>query len=719
MVVYWLLSGLVSGIIAAHFLGKFSLIFAFLGLFFLCLLSVRTRKVAVFSLFLSLGFAFTLLRISYSFSPNYGQSMDYTVKSHRLIIQGEDYAAWQGKVLEPTDLAGATILIYSESYKAGVYTLKGSLYPPVHYRNPGQGWHFLRKVYAGEIGVLNNPHINQSREYRPYLVERWRNSLRQRMLANMGHGDGASLALALITGDRSLLGGQLRKSVYLTGVGHILALSGLHISILTALILLALKALGISRRMAGIISMVLLFFYVVMVGPSPSLIRAVLMSAYATAAMLSGRERHGLQALLWSAAAMLVFNPLWLYDYAFVFSFLATYICLTVGLRLEKHLCFLPSPIARAASMTLIIQAVALPLTMYLFGSFSLWSPLANMVIVPLMPLMAGFSLLAGLPGMAGRVLSMPAELLLSGVADFVKLMAEFPLSISLGGYTLALLAGGSVILFIFLYGRGKQLLPLFLAICVVCCCLWTVTAQATISVWFLDVGQGDAILLRNRGAWILVDCGDTYAGERAVVPALAALGVSHLQAVIVTHPHEDHAGGLQAVLSEFTVGKILVNADFLDSQWGEVALGAQVVRGSYFLADNIQIYSHNIPLHNENNGSLLVSLTAPGGKLLLTGDLEGEGELLYQNRLGRHEVLKVAHHGSRASTQREFLHSVQPTHAVISCGLANRYDFPHEETLERLNRSGANIFRTDVHGYVCFRFWPWQRYTITTFMGR
>ncbi len=416
---------------------------------------------------------------------------------------------------------------------------------------------------------------------------------------------------------------------------------------------------------------------------------------------------------------MLLYNPLWLFDYAFVFSFLATFVCLTVGLRLEKHLGFLPEPVARTASMTIIIQTVALPLTIYLFGSFSLWSPLANMVIVPLMPLLTGFSLLAGLPGQVGRVLALPGGLLLGGVAEFVKLLAETPLSICMGGLPLVLFAGGSALLLLFLTGRGKKIFPVLLAICVGCCGLWTVAARGTISVWILDVGQGDAILLRNWGHWVLVDCGDTHAGERAVVPTLEFLGVRRLQALIITHPHDDHAGGLEAVLARFPVDKILVNASFMDSPWREIAPGAQVVRSHYSLADNIQIYSHSIPLPNENDGSLLISLTAPGGKFLMTGDLEEAGERLYLHRLGRHQVLKVAHHGSNSSTQADFLSRVRPNIAVISCGLGNKYDFPHRETLDKLSQTGVSTYRTDTHGYVRMRFWPWKRYTITTFTGR
>lgn len=719
MIICWLLSGLVAGIAAAHFSGQLTLLWIFCGASILFLLFPRTRKLAVFAVFLSLSFAITLLRLNCLHTPVYGESMSFTLRSQRLVQQGVDECAWLAKVLEPAELTGAKVLVYSESFQPGIYSAQGTLLPPVKYRNPNQSWHYLRKIYMGEIGVLRDPRIVQCQQYKPGLLERWRTSYRSHILANLGRSDSASLALALTVGDRSLLSSDLRASVYLTGVGHVLALSGLHIGILMGLILLALKAVGISRSLAELIGLGFLFLYLALVGPSPSLVRAVLMSAYATAAFLAGRERLGLPALLWSAAAMLLYNPLWLFDYAFVFSFVATLVCLTAGSRVNKYLGFLPESIARAAAMTLAVQAVLLPMTLFLFGSISLWAPLANMVIIPLMPFLTALSLLAGLPGLAGSVLAVPADLLLRGVADFLKLLAEIPLSLYFGGLPLALLAGGSVLLMLQLWGRARQYLAWILVLCVAISGLWILTDRLCCTIWFLDVGQADAILIRNRGNWILVDCGDAYAGEGAVVPALTFLGVRRLDALIITHSHDDHAGGLQAVLARFPVENVLVNGSFINSPWAELVPQARVVRGHYSLADNLHIYAHNLPLSEENDCSLLISLTAPGGSVLLTGDLQAEGERMYFGELSPHAVLKVAHHGSSSSTSEDFLRRVRPRTAVISCGLGNRYALPHGETLDRLRDSGAEILRTDVHGCVRMRFWPWPSYTVTTFTGR
>jgi competence protein ComEC len=335
------------------------------------------------------------------------------------------------------------------------------------------------------------------------------------------------------------------------------------------------------------------------------------------------------------------------------------------------------------------------------------------------MPFLTALSLLAGLPGLAGSVLAVPADLLLRGVADFLKLLAEIPLSLYFGGLPLALLAGGSVLLMLQLWGRARQYLAWILVLCVAISGLWILTDRLCCTIWFLDVGQADAILIRNRGNWILVDCGDAYAGEGAVVPALTFLGVRRLDALIITHSHDDHAGGLQAVLARFPVENVLVNGSFINSPWAELVPQARVVRGHYSLADNLHIYAHNLPLSEENDCSLLISLTAPGGSVLLTGDLQAEGERMYFGELSPHAVLKVAHHGSSSSTSEDFLRRVRPRTAVISCGLGNRYALPHGETLDRLRDSGAEILRTDVHGCVRMRFWPWPSYTVTTFTGR
>jgi competence protein ComEC len=708
----WVLAGFVLGILGSELFNSLILGWVCFGLGLFLLLLKRGQKIALFVLFLGAGMLLTFFRLERLYLPDYGSENSYIVRSTRLVQEGDDYFAWQGKVLEPKNLAGAVVLIYSDQYRPGVYSLLGPLYPPVQYRNPGQGWHYKRRLYAGEIGILNRPQIRSFQELPLSLIEKARSSYRNNIAANIANADSAALALALTTGDRSLLQGELKSSVYMTGVGHVMAMSGLHVGILLGLSLTLMRRLGLSRVFSGLAGFACIIIFVIFAGPSPSLVRAVLMSAWGIAALIWGREKQGMQALQWTGFFMLLYNPLWLFDYAFVFSFAATFVCLATRGRLDKLLAFLPELIRRTGSITIIIQLVALPLTICLFGSSSLWSPLANIVIIPLMPVLTGFSLLAGLiPGALGIIISLPAMYLLGGVAEFLSLLNQFPLPIEFGGLALTLSAVISGGLLLHLSGLAvRKTAYLTVAGLLVTVLIYTFMAYGVTTVWFLDVGQGDSILIRSRGQWVLVDCGDYFAGEKAVLPTLRFLGVDKLKALILTHPHADHVGGMEPVLANIPVEQVL------SSFMSESVAATVITQEAKVLAD-LEVFSHNLIVSNPNDASLLVSLG--GNKLLLTGDIEEEGERLYWHRIVPHQVLKVPHHGSNTSSSPEFLLKVQPQAAVISCGLGNRFGLPGKVTLENLAQVRSQVYRTDLSGFVRIDFWPWGTFSIITFLGR
>jgi competence protein ComEC len=702
------LAGLAFGILTAELfhLWVLGLISLGLGLF---LLFVKGRKdIALFSLFLAAGILLTVPRIEALCSPDYGSETTYVIRSARLVQDGVDYCVWQGKVLEPKKLAGTVVLVYSEQYASGTYCLQGRLLPPVQYRNPGQGWHYKRKVYAGEIGVLKWPQIRSFLPAPLSFIERARVCFRNNIAANLVHEDSAALALALTTGDRSLLRGELKNSVFKTGVGHTIAMSGMHVGILMALALTALQRLGLGRGLASIIGFIGILLFLLFAGPSPSLVRAVLMSGFGIAALLAGKEKIGVQALQWTCFAMLLFNPLWLFDYAFILSFIATFVCLAGAGAFEKYLAFLPAPVRRPGSVTIIIQLVALPLSIGLFGSSSWWAPAANLVIIPLMPLLTGGSLLAGLiPGTAGRIMALPAFFLLRGMAAFLTLLNQFPLPIEIGGIGLGFTAVASMALLLHFLGLSAKKAAYFavIGILITAVC-FNFMAYGVTSVWFLDVGQGDSILIREKGQWILVDCGDSSAGEKAVLPTLKFLGVNRLSALILTHPHADHAGGAEAVLANLPAEQVISNFQ---------AESISAVRARAL--SDLAVFSHNLSLQNLNDTSLLISFG--GDKVLLTGDIEAAGERLYWVRIGPHSVLKVAHHGSNTSSSPEFLAKVQPQVAIVSCGLGNQFGMPGGNTLENLAKAGARVYRTDLSGCVRVDFWPWGTFSVTTFVGR
>lgn len=720
MVIVWVLAGLVAGIVAAELFRSLAMAWLFLGAG-IGLILIDKKRFALLFFALAAGILCTIPHLDMLIKPEcyYGQLTQFKVKSVKLVQEADEYYAWQGIIHEPKEIAGSKVIIYSQEYMPGIYTLSGTLFPPVQYRNPGQGWHYKRKIYLGEAGVLLYPRVVNFQPVQLSVLDRVRGNFRSNIYSNLGGSDGSALALALTTGDRSLMDKDMKSAVYLTGVGHIMALSGLHVSIIAGLLLLALRKLGLNRVFASAAAVLLLVLYLGFVGPAPSLIRAVLMSAYSLTAVLVGRERYGVAALLWAGFAMLMYNPLWLFDYAFIYSLLATYICIVAGNRLEKYLAFLPEGLRKTASVSLIVQITALPLSIYLFGSFPLLAPLTNLIIIPLMPLLTVLSLGAGLfSGTMGMLISWPAEQVLTGVANILSLLNQFAFSLKLGGIYLAFAGAACACLLLYLAGAGKKIVISGLVLSLMLFPLHSIWINQTSSIWFFDVGQGDSVLIRKNSQWILIDCGDNKAGAWAVVPAMKFLGVDRLTAVIITHPHADHVGGLNSVLENFSVDVILVNNNFADSEWFDPELPTKIVRNAEPVERGLSVYSHGLSLTNINDTSLLAMLECWGIRVLFTGDIEVEGERLYYNRISAHQILKVPHHGSNTSSSPTFVERVKPESAIISCGLGNSFGLPRVETLNNLEEAGAVIYRTDLSGCIQVIIWPWSQYSIVTFRG-
>jgi len=235
------------------------------------------------------------------------------------------------------------------------------------------------------------------------------------------------------------------------------------------------------------------------------------------------------------------------------------------------------------------------------------------------------------------------------------------------------------------------------------------------IIVAFLDVGQGDSILIRSRDHAVLIDGGDVNRQE-PVLTYLRQVGVSRLDYVIATHPHSDHIGGLIAVLNRVDVGYVLMPG---------------VIHTTTAFENFISVIEHNqIPTHapvpgenfragiidftvlapargfagsNLNDASIVVRLDHGDTSFLFTGDAEANNEraMLASGQDLRADVIKIGHHGSRTSTTEAFLDEVQPVAAVISLGRGNRFGHPHSEVLERLAYRGISVYRTDELGTV------------------
>lgn len=232
----------------------------------------------------------------------------------------------------------------------------------------------------------------------------------------------------------------------------------------------------------------------------------------------------------------------------------------------------------------------------------------------------------------------------------------------------------------------------------------------------FIDVGQGDCILIQDTDTNILIDAGTTESGS-AICAYLENLGINYLDCFIGTHPHEDHLGGAAAVLSEFKVGKVYLNGETSNSYFferlvdtllnGNITPNIPEFNSVYQFGNfGVEFLSPTIDFENTNNNSLVTMVSYGNIKALFTGDSERpvEAELVKSGVSLNADILKTGHHGSRNASSDEFLMAVNPRVAVIQCGKDNSYGHPHIEVLERLERLSIPVLRTDETGSVVLR---------------
>lgn len=239
---------------------------------------------------------------------------------------------------------------------------------------------------------------------------------------------------------------------------------------------------------------------------------------------------------------------------------------------------------------------------------------------------------------------------------------------------------------------------------------------QALVLTMF-EIGQAECFLIEKGNEVSLIDCGKASQGKN-IVNSLKNRGIDKIDYIFITHPHEDHMGGMLEIINNFQVGKIIlpkINQRKVTAKWYKKIMNNLSQRNyqieiaetnkKYYLEDaEINIISERYQGTNINNCSTVLKITYGQNSIIMTGDAEGivEKELLKANV--KSNILKVGHHGSKTATIEEFIDAVNPMYALISCGVNNRYNHPSQEVIERLNKKNIKIYRTDKDGEVVMR---------------
>lgn len=626
--------------------------------------------------------------------------------------------------------------------------VKGTLEQPNQAGNPGSFDYRKYLRHQNIFWIFNSNFLQSCTEYSSPLIAIQK--IRQNGVSYLhSHfpAETAALAAALIFGEREYINPDLNEAYQRLGIVHLLAISGLHVGMLTGILYYIGLRMNVTHEKMTTSLIIFLPVYAILTGSSPSVIRACLMLELLLVVkkLKIGQTVPPIDTISFVAFTYLLFQPYVIYNIGFQLSFSVTFSLILAAPLLKKYtvnqfnLLLVTSMIAQLASM---------PILLYHFYEFSLVSFLINIVYVPLfssivLPVILLLFILHLLMGnMVFPLLSL-FDFYLMTLNKVTKGISLFPYS------TLTVGRPSSVVIFLYLIGipyffykwggtknRQSFLLLLLIPLGMLFVQYSSQKLHPYGEVTMIDVGQGDSILITlplNRGTY-LIDTGGALSFERAewterrdpfevgadvIVPYLKSRGITKVDKLILTHGDADHAGGAISLLNSIKVNEVVLpkiaEASSIEKDIIRTAGEKKIPihygsRGRQWKADGIRfrILSPALDTNLERNDASIVLYAELGGlQWLFTGDIEerGEEELMAAYRNLRVDVLKVAHHGSKTSTTEKLLQTYKPKIALISVGKNNRFGHPHEEVIERLGEHNVKIYRTDLNGAISFRF--------------
>ena len=560
----------------------------------------------------------------------------------------------------------------------------------------------------------------------------WAKRLKE-IIASSFPADTAAFAKALLLGDKTGLSWAQSRDFSLSGISHIVAVSGLHVSILFAFVG---TVTGKRRFLLLILGVPVLLFFGAMAGFTASVTRAVIMQLLLLAALALNREYDPPTALSFACLVMLGESPLTVAGIGFQLSVASVAGIFLFYPKLNEWLkTWLPGKgktlrgrmerfFAASVAVTLSATVMTVPLTAVHFGIVSLVGVVTNLLVLPAVSLI-----------FYGVMAVCALGCVHSGAAGFLAKLVSWPIRFvlaaakTLGGLPLAAVYTASpypVIWLVFVYGLLLWLLvskkkrpglvfgmgALGLCISLLMSFFEPLTCPYRVSV--LDVGQGQCIILQSEGSTFLVDCGGDRGEDAADIAAaqLLSQGITSIDGLILTHYDRDHAGGVQYLADRVEIERVYLpmtgDADgclpgVLDAVKEQIPIESELMLS--FGGAQIQIFPAK-DAGSGNDSCASVLFTRGKCDTLITGDLSADAErqLLADYDLPDLEVLIVGHHGSKYSTCEELLTATAPDAAIISVGADNSYGHPTDEVLQRLKNAGCAVYRTDLHGTITYR---------------
>jgi len=634
-------------------------------------------------------------------------------------------------------------------------TAHGKIVLPRLRRNPGEfdyrqylrirKIHTLLYVYPDSEVVVETKSPSSPANRIISFAMRFRDNFSALARANLTERE-AVILLAMLFGEQRAVYEEDMEMFRETGLAHALSVSGFHTALVLMLVLIVCKSANLKPRTTLVLSAFALFSYCILSAFTVTVVRSSLMGILGLLAYSFDRERNVYTALAFAGLVILIWNPYFLLDPGFQLSFSAVWAMAYLEPFLRDLLPDCLYPHASVATIPLSAQLGTLPIVAWHFNMVSPLAVFANILLVPVMsaiviiglialvfswiPLLPAFFLhgcgfLIDIVVVAGSAIGrLPGTVFFVARPSLWALLVYYVLVV----FSAELLSGR--INPLWLRGRmsdgSKRIVSIIALLCSLVPILFTGVGTGQLRIFFLDVGQGDAILIQGpSGNTALVDGGGMPGfygqgydpGKDTVLPFLRRRGINSVDLIINSHPDEDHLDGLEDVLEEMAVGRImtppvegweeeyktfLTAADRIGVPHTVLAKGAQIKFDRQVVIRVLAPDSADKSL-GSNNASLVLQVCHGSNRFLLLGDIETEGidKLLANCSDLESSVIKIPHHGARGSYNENLYRESNAAVAVISVGQNNTFGHPSQEVVDYWLDRGADLYRTDLNGCV------------------
>lgn len=519
-----------------------------------------------------------------------------------------------------------------------------------------------------------------------------------------------------ILGDKSSLDSSVVRTYQYLGISHLFAISGMHVSLLSTMLLKLLKWLKVKEDNRLKIVSCILLFYLFLTTFSVSILRAVLFFICFSFNKIYYTYIDSKNIFLLVAAISLFINPFYIYDVAFIYSYSISFSLIVMANFINSFKSYFKSLFVTS----IISFLVGIPTSLYFFNQLNFLSIIYNLFYVPFI-----------------SYIVFPLALISFLVPQVLKV---FELSVSFLEFTASTL---SKITFSKLIFCSCNILIYFIYIILIICILKLISSsnKRVVLIFILllvfhyfiptlfdknylmmiDVGQGDSILIHSKGKNMLIDTGgiETYQNKlfkssndskvviNTTIPLLKKLGISKIDYLVLTHGDFDHAGEAINLIRNFNVDKIYLNQGKFNSLEKKIIVNQkktfQIAEGDLIKLGRISLIELNKAFDDENDSSTILLMYYKNLKILLTGDasVKSEKYILDTYDLGHVDILKLGHHGSKTSTDEDLLKEIRPSLGLISCGKDNKFNHPHKVTIEKLKKYKVRYLRTDIEGSI------------------